>query len=164
MAVPPPWPPVTFRPTTGQRAQRLVVGVCCLVAGVSVIVLHSRASAGDRVALLVAGVALAALGIWFLAAGRGATVVDREGVRARSAFRQRSCRWSEVTDVELRIDANDGPPTVHGVRIVCASGSFTLPAPTDSERAGRHDNPHFNDQLATIRSYWRAAVGPRPAR
>jgi hypothetical protein len=63
-----------------------------------------------------------------------------------------------VTDVELCIDANDGPPMVYSVKIRRVGGSFTLPAPTDSVRKGRHDNPDFTDQLATIRDYWQATA------
>ena len=66
---------------------------------------HGRAGAGAA-KLVIAGVVLAALGIWFLAARRGQTIVDVEGVRTSSAFGRRWCRWSKVTDVELCIDAN----------------------------------------------------------
>jgi Bacterial PH domain len=160
MASPDPSPPVIYRPTRGQRGQRLFAGICCVTAGIGIIVFHGRAGAGGA-KLIIAGVALAALGIWFLAARRGRTIIDDEGVRTRSAFGQRSCRWSEVTDVELCIDANDGPPMVSSIKIHRAGGgSFTLPAPTDSARKGRHDNPDFADQLATITSYWQATARP----
>lgn len=158
VASPDPLPPVTFRSTRGQRGERLFAGICCVIAGIVIVVFHGRAGAGAA-KLVIAGVLLAALGIWFLAARRGQTIVDAQGVRTSSAFGRRSCRWSEVTDVELCIDATDGPPMVSSIKIRRGGGgSFTLPAPTDSERKGRHDNPDFTDQLATIRSYWRAGA------
>jgi hypothetical protein len=43
-------------------------------------------------------------------------------------------------------------------------GSFTLAAPTDSEKKGHHSNPDFGDQVATITSYWRASTRPPQAR
>jgi hypothetical protein len=76
-------------------------------------------------------------------------------------FGSRSCRWAEVTDVDIDIDATDGDPMVSRIKIQRSGGrSFTLPAPTGSSRKDRHDNPDFTDQLATIRSYWQARTRP----
>ena len=158
MTAPDHLPPVTFRPTRGQHYQRLFVGIICVAAGVGIVVFAGRAGKG-AVALIVGGVGLAALGIWFLAARRVHTTIDAEGVRTSSVFGRRSCRWSEVTDVDLDIEATDGDPMVWSIKIHRRRGrSFTLPAPTDSSRKGRHDNPDVTDQLATIRSYWRAST------
>jgi hypothetical protein len=76
-------------------------------------------------------------------------------------FGRRSYRWSEVTDVDLDIDATNGDPMVWSIKIHRRSGgSFTLPAPSDSTRKVRHSNPDFTEQLATIRSYWQASTRP----
>jgi hypothetical protein len=159
VAFPQPKPPITFRPTGGQRTERLLVGIVCLLAGLGILVFHGRAGA-DSAGLIVAGIALTALGLVFLAARRAETLIDAAGVRTWSMFGRHSCAWTEVTDVELRIDANDGPPMVYRIKIHCRGGSFTLPAPTDSQRKDRHANPEFTNQLAIIRSYWEAATHP----
>jgi Bacterial PH domain len=85
---------------------------------------------------------LAVLGIWFLAARRVRTTIDADGVRASSMFRGHSCRWSDVTEVDLDIDANDGPPMVYSVKIHRRGARpFTLAAPSDSVRKDRHADP-----------------------
>ena len=58
--------------------------------------------------MVIGGALLAALGIWFLAARRVRTTIDAE--RTSSMFGRRSCRWSEVTDVDLDIDGTWVPP------------------------------------------------------
>jgi hypothetical protein len=160
MACPERLPPVTFRPTRGQHREMLFAGIYLVTSGVGIVVFAGRAGKG-AVALIIAGVGLAALGIWLLADRRVHTTIDAEGVRTSSVFGRRSCRWSEVTDVDLDIDATDGDPMAWSIMIHRRGGrSFTLPAPTDSTRKDRHDNPDFTDQLATIESYWRASTRP----
>ncbi len=160
MASPERLPPVIFRPARGQRGERLVAGIGCLACGAGILVFAGRAGRG-AVALVIAGALLAALGIFTLAARRADTAIGAEGVRTSSMFGRRSCRWSEVTDVDLDIDATDGDPMVWSIKIHRrGGGSFTLPAPSDSTRKGRHSNPDFTEQLATIRSYWRAGTRP----
>jgi hypothetical protein len=157
-------PPVTFRPARGQRGERLFAGIGCVTSGIGILVFAGRAGK-DTVALVIAGVCLAGLGILFLAARRARTTIDAEGVRTSSIFGRRSCRWSEVTDVDEDIDATDGDPMIYGIKIHRrGGGSFTLPAPTDSSRKGRHNNPDFTDQLATITSYWQASTRPPQSR
>jgi len=68
-------------------------------------------------AVVIAGLCLAALGILFLSARRLHTTIDAEGVRTSSMFGRRSCRWSEVTDVDTDIDATDGNPVVWSIKI-----------------------------------------------
>ncbi len=158
MAALPPLPPVTFGPTKGQRGERIFAGTCCLTCGIGILVFAGKAGK-DEVGIIIAGVLLAILGSWFLAARRARTTIDAEGVRTGSVFGQRSCRWSEVTDVDMNIDATDGDPMVYSIKIHRHGGRpFTLSAPTDSSRKGRHNNPDFTDQLATIRSYWWAST------
>ena len=112
--------------------------------------------------MVIAGALLAALGIFFLAARRARTTIDAEGVHTSTVFGRRLCRWSEVTDVDLDIDATDGDPMVWAIKIHRRSGgSIRLPAPTHSTRKGHHSNPDFTEQLATIRSYWQASTGDR---
>lgn len=163
MAAPQPLPPVTFGPTRGQRGERMFVGICCLTVGLGILVFAGRAGRRE-LGIVIAGVLLAVLGGWFLAARRARTTIDAEGVRTWSMFGQRSCRWSEVTDVDMKIDATDGDPTVYSIKIRRRGGRpFTLSAPTDSSTKARHVNPDFTDQLATIRSYWRASTTqPQP--
>jgi len=164
MASPQRWPAVTFRPGRGQRGERLFAGIVCVASGVGILVFAGRAGK-DAVALVIAGVCLAALGILFLAARRGQATIDAAGVRTSSVFGRRSCRWSEVADVDLDINADDGDPVVSSIRIRRrGGGSFRLPAPTDSARKGRHSNPDFTEQLATIRSYWQASTRPPQSR
>ena len=164
MASPERLPPVTFRLTRGQHYQRLFVGIICVAVGVGLVLFEGRAGKG-AVGLVIGGVGLAALGIWFLAARRVHTTIDADGVRTSSVFGRRSCPWSEVTDVDLDIDVTDGDPMVWGVKIHRRGGrSFTLPAPTDSSRKDRHDNPDFTDQLTTIRTYWQASTRPPQSR
>jgi hypothetical protein len=141
MAPPVHLPAVTFRPTRAQRNERFVGGISCVVVGVCIIVLSGRAGMG--------------------AIRPGArTTIDADGVRASSVFRRHLCRWSEVTEVDLDIEATDGPPMVYSVRIHRRDARpFTLPAPSDSVRKDRHANPDFTDHLATIRSYWLAGSG-----
>lgn len=160
MASPERLPPVTFGPTRSQRGEKLFAGTCCVTCGVGIVVFSGRAGK-DTAALIIAGILLAVLGVLFLAARRGHTTIDGEGVRTSSVFGQRSCRWSEVTDVDVDIDATDGDPMIYSVKIRRrGGGSFTLPAPTDSSRKGRRQNPDFTDQLDTIRSYWWASTRP----
>jgi hypothetical protein len=160
MASPERLPPVTFGPTRGQHGERLFVGIVCVAIGIGILVFAGRPGK-NAAALVIAGIGLAALGVWFLAARRARTIIDAEGVRTSSAFVRRSCRWSEVADVDLNIDADGGDPMVWSIKIHRrAGGSFTLQAPTDSSRKDRHSNPDFNDQLATIRSYWSASTRP----
>jgi Bacterial PH domain len=164
MASPQRLPAITFRPARGQRGERLFAGIVCLAAGVGILVFAGRAGKG-AVALVIAGVCLAALGILFLAARRAQTTIDPTGVRTSSVFGRRSCRWSEVADVDLDIDADGGDPMVSSIKIHRrGGGSFRLPAPSDSERKGRHSNPDFTEQLATIRSYWQASTRPPQSR
>jgi Bacterial PH domain len=164
MASPQPLLPVTFRPARAQRGERLFAGIVCLACGVGILVFAGRAGRGTA-ALVIAGVGLAALGFLFLAARRVHATIDAEGVRASSMFGRRSCRWSEVTDVDLDINATDGDPMVSSIKIHRRAGrAFRLPAPSDSARKGRHSNPDFTEQLATIRSYWQASTSPPPSR
>jgi hypothetical protein len=164
MASPQRLPPVTFRPARAQRGERLFAGIVCLICGVGILVFAGRAGKGEA-AVAIAGACLAALGIVFLSARRVHTTIDAEGVRTSSMFGRRSCRWSEVIDVDLDMDATDGDPIVSSVRIHRrGGGSFRLAAPSDSSRKGRHSNPEFSDQLATIRSYWQASTSPPQAR
>jgi hypothetical protein len=160
MASPEHLPPVIFGPTRAQRAERVLAGIVCVAVGIGIIVFAGRAGHGET-GVIIGGVALAVLGIWFLAARRVRTTIDADGVRTSSMFSRHSCHWSEVADVDLDIDANDGPPMVYTVKILRRAGRpFTLPAPIDSVRRGRHANPDFADQLATIRSYWSASTRP----
>jgi hypothetical protein len=164
MASPQPLLPVTFRPARAQRGERLFAGIACVVCGIGILVFAGRAGQ-DTAAVAIAGVCLAALGILFLTARRAQTTIDAEGVRTSSMFGRRSCRWSEVTDVDLDIDATDGDPIVSSIKIHRrGGGSFRLPAPSDSSRKGRHSNPDFTGQLATIRSYWQASTSPPHSR
>ena len=140
------------------------MGILCVAVGLFIAVFAGRAG-NDTTWVVIGGVAIAMLGIWFLAAWRARTTIDAEGVRTSSMFGRRFCRWSEVTDVDLDIDANDGPPMVYRVTIRRRSGRpFTLPAPSDSVRRAHHANPDFTDQLATIRSYWSASTRPPQSR
>jgi hypothetical protein len=153
-------PPVTFGPAKAQRGQRAYAGICCVTFGTGILVFADRAGR-DEVGIVLGGILLAALGIVFLAARRGSTTIDAQGIRTSSIFGRRSCRWSDVTDVDLNIDASDGDPMVYSIKIRRRGGrAFTLPVPSDSSRKGRHANPDFNDQLATIRSYWWASTNP----
>jgi hypothetical protein len=164
MSSPQPLPPVTFRPARAQRGERLFAGIACLICGVGILVFSGRAGKGT-VAMAIAGVCLAGLGMLFLSARRVHTTIDAEGVRTSSMFGRRSCRWSEVTDVDLDIDATDGDPMVSSIKIHRrGGGSFRLAAPSDSSRKGRHSNPDFADQLAMIRSYWQASTSPPQSR
>jgi Bacterial PH domain len=96
----------------------LFAGIYLVMSGIGILVLVFAGRAGkSAVALIVAGVGVAALGIWLLAARRVHTTIDAEGVRTSSMFGRHSCRWSEVTDVDLDIDATDGSPMVWSIKI-----------------------------------------------
>jgi hypothetical protein len=127
---------VTFGPTLAQRGERLFAGICLVMCATGIFVFHGRAGKG-AVGLVIGGVAGAVLGMLLLASSRAQTIIDGQGVRTRSAFGRRSCPWSEVTDIEMGIEAD---PMTYFVKVHCRDGrSFTLPAPTDSEdKSGRH--------------------------
>jgi hypothetical protein len=162
MASPGPYQPVIFEPNSAQRAKRLSIGFLFLVFGVGMVAFSGQAGTGRATAgLIIAGLCFAALGVLALAYRRAHTMIDAEGIYTSGPWGRRSCRWIEVTDVELNIAANDGPPMVYSIKIHRRGGrSFTLAAPADSERKGQHDNPEFNQQLAVINSYWRNGAGP----
>ncbi len=163
MASPGPYQPVTFEANRTQRAKRRATGFLLLAAGVGMIAFSGRAGTGRATAgLIVAGLCFAALGVLGLVSRRAYTVIDAEGINTSGLWGRRSCRWIDVTDVELKIDANDGPPLVYRIKIHRRGGrSFTLPAPTDSATRDRHDNPEFRQQLAVINSYWLNGAGPQ---
>jgi hypothetical protein len=156
MASPGPYEPVTFQANRAQRARRRGVGFLFLVAGVGLIAFSGKAGTGRATAgLIIAGLCFAALGVLALASRRAYTMIDAEGIHTSGPWGRRSCRWADVTDVELKIEAVDGPPMVYNIKIHRRGGrSFTLAAPTDAETKGRHDNPEFSQQLAVINSYW----------
>jgi hypothetical protein len=166
MASPGAYQPVIYEANKTQRARRRGVGILFLVAGVGLMAFSGRASTGRETAsLIVAGLCFAALGALALAGRRAHTMIDADGICTSGPWGRRSCRWTDVTDVELKIDANDGPPMVYNIKIHRRGGrSFTLPAPTDSATKDRHDNPEFNQQLAVINSYWRNGAGPAISR
>jgi hypothetical protein len=161
MASPGPYQPVTFAANRTQRAKRRVLGFVFLVSGVGMIAFSGKAGTGrGTAALIIAGLCFAALGALALASRRVYTMIDAEGIYTSGPWGRRSCHWIDVTDVELKIDANDAPPMVYNIKIHRRGGrSFTLPAPTDSATRNRHDNPEFNQQLAVINSYWQNGAG-----
>jgi len=161
MASPGPYQPVTFEANSAQRARRRVLGFVFLVIGAGMIAFSGKAGTGRGTAgLIVAGLCFAVLGA--LANRRAHTMIDAQGICTSGLWGRRSCRWIDVTDVELKIDANDGPPMAYKIKIHRRDGrSFTLPAPTDSATRNRHDNPEFNQQLAVINSYWLNGAGPQ---
>jgi hypothetical protein len=163
MASPGPYQPVTFEANSAQRAKRRVLGFVFLVIGAGLMAFSGKAGTGRGTAgLIIAGLCFAVLGALALANRRAYTMIDAEGIYASGLWGRRSCRWIDVTDVELKIGANDGPPMVYNIKIHRRGGrSFTLPAPTDSATKDRHDNPEFNQQLAVINSYWLNGAGPQ---
>jgi len=157
-------PPIVFTPAKSQRRERLFAGIICLPCGVGLLVFAGRASNGTA-ALVIVGVCLMVVGVVFLAARRAQTTIDAEGLRTASMFGQRSCRWSEVSDIGVdvsrAIESSDGNPRVSTITIHRHSGhSFTLRTPNDSSSKHGHSNPDFANQLATIRSYWQARTKP----
>src|SRR5215469_18454652 len=154
--------PVTFAANSAQRAKQRGIGFFSLVTGVCLIAFSGRAGSGaGTAALIIVGLLFVALST--LAIRRAHTVIDAEGISTSGPWGRRTCRWADVTDVELKIDANDGPPMVYSIKVHRrGGGSFTLPAPTDSETGDKHDNPDFQQQLAVINSYWRNGAGPPP--
>lgn len=161
--------PVTFTASSTQRAKQRGAGLFSLVIGVFLAAVSGRAGSGGGTAALIAiGVLFAALGALALASRRAYTVIDAEGISTSGPWGRRSCRWADVTDVEPKVDASDGPPIGYRIKVHRRGrGPFTLPAPTDSAREDRRDNPEFDGQLALINSYWLNAAGPQsqgPAR
>jgi hypothetical protein len=147
--------PLTFRPT--RRQNTLPVGIFLVAISIFVIVFGSR-QGKDAAGLTVGGVLLLLLGIAMVASRRAYTTIDRDGVRTRSMFGQRSCRWSEVTDIDVHYDSGDGP-SIGRVRIQRSSGrALTLAVPTETSRKLDLSEP-FWAELATIRSYWESAKG-----
>jgi hypothetical protein len=60
-----------------------------VAVGLCIIVFSGRAGNGAA-GVIIGGLALAALGIWFLAARRVHTTIDAAGVRTSSMFRRHS--------------------------------------------------------------------------
>jgi hypothetical protein len=156
--------PVTFAANSAQRAKYRGIGFLCLVTGGCLIAFSGRAGSGGGTATLIfVGLVFVALSTLAMASRRARTAIDAEGIATSGPWGRRTCRWADVTDVELKIDANDGPPMVYSIKVHRrGGGSFTLPAPTDSETGDKHDNPDFQQQLALINSYWLNAAGPPP--
>ena len=82
-------------------------------------------------------------------------------------FRRRSCHWSDVTSTSTPTSTPPcGDPMVSSIKIHRRGGRpFTLTAPTDSSRKGRHDNPRLHqlaghDQKLLAGKHKPAAVPP----
>jgi hypothetical protein len=160
MAGAPGWPPVTFRPVRYRRGSQVLGGIGAVAFGIAAI-----ASAGkvtkDGAGLIVVGVILALLGVVFLVGQRGRTRIDGQGLYASSPFGRHSCHWSEVAGIRLDVNDKGEDPVVSTIKIDLHGGrTFTLPVPRDHETGSHHDNPDFPGQLATIRRYWQASIGP----
>lgn len=163
MASPEQMPPVTFRSTRGQRRYRLVGGALTAAVGIAVLALALAGHGhGNPVKQAIGAVLLLAIGIFVLGRPGTRTTIDADGIDAVKLFGRPSCRWSEVSDITLKVAGNDGP-VISSMKIHRAGGrAFSLSAPIDSTRRGS-DNPDFMLQLATIRSYWNQARSALPA-
>jgi hypothetical protein len=162
MSEPERMPAVTFRGTQKQRGYGRAVSILFFVAGIAAFALiHSAGK--DAKGNIVAGVLFLILGILCLR-GRGSyTTIDSHGIRGTSGLlqRSRSIAWSEIADIDTKISSSEGDWSEY-VRIKPYSGrAFWLGVPKNSS-SKQVSNPHFAEDLATIRAYWqrgRAASG-----
>jgi hypothetical protein len=164
MASDEPYQPFTFRTDRTQHAQHRVNGLVFLVVGVCMVAFSAKAGTDRATAsIIIAGLFIAAIGVLGLTYRRQYTTIDAEGIYTSfGPWGRRTCRWADVIDVELSIDANDAPPVRYRIKVHRrVGGPFTLPAPTDEVTGDRHDNPEFNGQLAMINSYWLNGAGPQ---
>jgi hypothetical protein len=155
-----PYQPVTFTANRPQRAKRRFTGFLFIAVGIGMLALSGRVDTGRGPSLILSGLCFIALGVLSLALYRRAyTTIDAEGLATSVLWGRRTCRWADVTDVELNVDASEGPPA-YNIIIHCRGGrSFELAAPKDAETRDRHENPEFQGQLALINSYWRNGAG-----
>jgi hypothetical protein len=156
--------PVTFASNNNaRRARQRVYGFLFMVAGVCLVAFSGKAGTGRETHnLIVAGVCAAALGVLSVLINRPrCTMIDAEGISTSVLWGRRTCRWADVTDVELNTDADGGTSTAYSIIVHRHDGyAFELVAPTDYATGGRHRNPDFQAQLALINSYWLNGAGP----
>jgi hypothetical protein len=157
MASPEQMPPVTFRPTRGQRRHRLVGGALTTAVGIAVLALALAGQGhGNPVKQAIGALLLVAIGIFVLGRPGAHTTIGADGIEAVKLFGRLSCRWSEVSDITVKVAGKEGP-VISSIKIHREGGrAFSLPAPIDSTQRGS-ENPDFMLQLATIRSYWNQA-------
>ena len=107
--------PVTFRATRGQRRTARSMGSFFVLFGI--VALAASVKAGkDSVGLIADGVVLILLGILLFRRRNPETTIDAGGVHTSSAFGKRSISWSDIKDIDIRIDSADGD-TFRRVRI-----------------------------------------------
>lgn len=162
MSEPERMPAVTFRGTKKQRRYGTNVSILFLVVGIaSFAFIHSAGKDGKGA--VVAGVVFLILGILGLLYRGAHTTIDRYGIHGTSGLlgRKRSIAWSDIADIDSKVSASDGDWTER-VRVKPYSGhAFSLGVPRNSSSKPVR-NPHFDEDLATIRAYWergRAASG-----
>jgi hypothetical protein len=157
MSEPERMPAVTFRGTEKQLGYGRSVSILFLAAGIgSFAFIHSAGR--DAKGALIAGVLFVILGILGLRFRGAYTTIDSHGLQGTSGLlqRSRSIAWSDIADVDSKVSASDGDWTEH-VRIKPYSGrAFSLGAPRNSSTE-QASNPHFDEDLATIRAYWQRA-------
>ncbi|WP_127361646.1 hypothetical protein [Actinacidiphila soli] len=151
---------IVFRYT---QAQRRSVRISVALLG-----LMSLAAAGLACVSVARDGVAEALGTWavlglaplflgLLGAGMassGCTIVDDEGIRARSMWRHWQCSWAEIGDIAVAQEHGRGN-VIRRIRVTLVTGGkFKLPAPYDSARLGA--DPNFDLKLEQICRRWRA--------
>jgi hypothetical protein len=91
------------------------------------------------------------------------TIIDSRGIHGSWGLppRNHSIAWSDIVDIDTKVRVSD-ETWYEYVQIKRHSGrTFKLAVPRNSSSKAV-SNPHFDENLATIRSYWgrsRAASG-----
>lgn len=153
---------VTFRGTEKQRGYGRNVSILFLVAGIGALAfIHSAGQ--DAKGALVAGVVFLVLAILGLRYRGAYTTIDSHGIHGTSGLlqRNRSIAWSDIADIDRKVSASEGDWTER-VRIKPYAGRAFSPGVPRNSSSQQVRNPHFDEDLATIRAYWergRAASG-----
>jgi hypothetical protein len=149
-----PMPAVSFRATKKQRGARRTASIFFLVGGIAAFV--SLPSAGqDTKGIIIGGVVLLILGIYSAFGPDPYTTIDSGGIHGSWGLppRSHSIAWSDVADIDTKVRVSD-ESWYEYVQIKPQSGrTFRLAVPRNSSSKAV-SNPHFDENLATIRSYW----------
>jgi hypothetical protein len=152
-------PPVTFRESRGQGCYRVVFGLVLIAVGISLLVVHPKLG-GHPAGVILTAAPCILIGLLGVAARGAYTTIDSRGLRSSSLLARHALAWSEIEDIDCKLSNDgDGDWSEH-VRVKPrGQRAFLLPQPRNSSGKAAK-NPKFDEQLSTIREYWRNATVP----
>lgn len=137
------------------------VGSAFGVAGVAVLAASALVGSALTVGeLIVLGAAmLVSCGIVLARCG-DRTSIDEQGLRTRTLWKRRNCRWTDITGIDrVGFAAGNSAMSLRTTRVqitTAAGDRFTLPAPFTTDWAT--GDPDFEAKLKDIRQAWHSAA------